>query len=196
MTVDIYDFDGTLYPGDSATAYWLYCLRRQPKILKHLPRQIGGVLRFFCKKCTLSEMKETFFCFVRSINAERLAEEFWAKHRKKIFPWFQPQKNDAVTVVCSASPEFEILPVLRAMGVQYVIATQIDPKTGRLLGENCKGAQKVERLRAALGDCEYRRAYSDNIRTDAPMLSLAKERYQIKKGNIIPIGDPADDHRS
>ena len=100
---------------------------------------------------------------------------------------FRPGENDAVTVVCSASPEFEIRPILEKLGVDYIIGTQVDPETGRFLSENCKGEEKVRRIKETLGDCEFRNAYTDNVKSDAPMLSLAENKFMIKSGEIIKI---------
>ena len=40
MWIDIYDFDGTIFRGDSTRAFWLYCLRKKPALVKFLPSQI------------------------------------------------------------------------------------------------------------------------------------------------------------
>ena len=37
MRIDVYDFDGTLYDGDSTADYVLFCLRRHPALLLSLP---------------------------------------------------------------------------------------------------------------------------------------------------------------
>ena len=39
MRIDVYDFDGTIYDGDSTVDFWLYCLRRKPSLLRFLPHQ-------------------------------------------------------------------------------------------------------------------------------------------------------------
>lgn len=182
MTADLYDFDKTIFPVDSASAYWLFCLKRHPKILKHLPKQISGGIKLFFKKYTLTQFKEQFFCFVESIDAEKEAEEFWNKNESRIYEWFRPKENDVMTVVCSASPEFEIKPILEKLGVDVIIGTKADPKTGKFTGENCKGKEKVRRIKAAVGECEFRNAYSDNPKSDAPLLSLAENRFVIRKG--------------
>lgn len=187
MIVDLYDFDKTVYPKDSTSDFWLFCLKKKPGLIKYLPVQLLGAAKFFAKKTTLTQFKEKFFCFLPAIDAEALAREYWQKNGGKIYDWFRPAENDAVTVVCSASPEFEIRPILEKLGVKFIIATQVDTKTGRFEGENCKGEEKVRRIKAELGECEFRNAYTDNPESDAPMLSLAKNRYMIKNGEIAEI---------
>lgn len=187
MIADLYDFDKTLFPADSASAFWFYCIKKHPKILKHLPRQIQGGIKFLLKKYTLTQFKEQFFCFLESIDGEKEAQEFWNKNVHKIFGWFNPKENDAVTIVCSASPEFEIKPVLEKLGVDIIIGTRADPKTGKFTGENCKGEEKVRRIKELAGDYQFRNAYTDNPKSDAPLLSLAENKFLIKNGKIIKI---------
>lgn len=185
MTADLYDFDKTVFPKDSASAFWLFCLKKKPAIIKHLPRQVMGAVKFFLKKYTLTQFKEQFFCFLKSVNGEEMAELFWQKNEDKIFEWFNPKGNDVLTVVCSASPEFEISPILKKMGVDIILGTKMDPKTGKITGENCKGAEKVKRIKEVLPDCKFRNAFTDNPKSDAPLLSLAENKFIVKNKKVI-----------
>ena len=179
MTVDLYDFDKTVFPVDSSTAFWLFCMKRHPKIIKHLPRQILGAIKFFLKKINLTQFKEEFFSFLKSVDGEKEAALFWEKNGDRIFEWFKPTENDAVTVVCSASPEFEIRPILEKLGVQIILGTRVNPKTGKITGENCKREEKVRRIKEVVGDCEFRNAFTDNPESDAPLLSLAENKFVV-----------------
>lgn len=187
MIADLYDFDKTVYPTDSATQFWLFCLRRHPGLICHLPHQIFSAFKFFLKKTDLTQFKSDFFCFVKSIDAQKEAELFWDKNAEKIFPWFRPDANDVKTVVCSASPEFEISPILKKLGADVIIGTDMDPSTGRIRGKNCKGEEKVNRIRKEAGGYSFRNAYTDNPKSDAPLLSLAENKFLIKDGKIIPL---------
>ncbi len=187
MLADLYDFDKTVYPVDSATEFWLFCLKRHPKLIFHIPHQIFAAIKFFLKRIDLTKFKSEFFCFVKSVDAQKEAELFWEKNSNRIFSWFRPEDNDVKTVVCSASPEFEISPILKKLGVDVIIGTDMDFKTGKINGKNCKGAEKVERIKKEASDYVFRNAYTDNPESDAPLLSLAKNKFLIKNGKIIPL---------
>ncbi len=187
MLADLYDFDKTVYPVDSATEFWLYCLKKHPKLLKHLPYQIFSAVKFIFKKSTLTQFKGDFFCFLKSIDAQKEAELFWQKNAHKIYPWFKPKENDVKTVVCSASPEFEISPILKMLGADVIIGTKMDIKTGEIIGKNCKGEEKVSRIKKEADGYVFRNAYTDNPKSDAPLLSLAENKFLIKDGQIIPL---------
>ncbi|MBQ8784261.1 MAG: HAD-IB family phosphatase [Clostridia bacterium] len=187
MIADLYDFDKTVYPVDSATEFWMFCLKRHPKLILHLPHQIFAIIKFAFKKIDLTKFKGEFFCFLKSVDGEQEAELFWDKNAHKIFSWFKPKENDVKTVVCSASPEFEISPILKRLGAEVIIGTDMNPKTGEIRGKNCKGAEKVERIKKEAGGYVFRNAYTDNPKSDAPLLSLAENKFLIKDGEIIPL---------
>ena len=92
-----------------------------------------------------------------------------------------------MTVVCSASPEFEIKPILEQLGADYIIGTKVDTETGKFVSPNCKGEEKVRRIKELLGECEFRNAYTDNVKSDAPMLELAENKFKIESGRIIRL---------
>lgn len=37
--MNVYDFDDTIFRGDSTRAFWAYCLKRAPGLVRFLPRQ-------------------------------------------------------------------------------------------------------------------------------------------------------------
>ncbi|HVE86456.1 MAG TPA: HAD-IB family hydrolase, partial [Myxococcales bacterium] len=98
--------------------------------------------------------------------------------------WHQAQ-GDRVAIV-SACVEDWVRGWCRELGVALV-ATRVEVRdgalTGRLLGENCHGEEKVRRIREALdlSAFEYIFAYGDSP-GDRPMLALAHEGYYAPFG--------------
>lgn len=43
MRIDVYDFDGTIYDGDSTVDFTRFCLRRHPGVLAGLPKLLGTI---------------------------------------------------------------------------------------------------------------------------------------------------------
>ena len=37
MNVNLYDFDNTIYDGDSSVDFYLFCLKKKISIIKYLP---------------------------------------------------------------------------------------------------------------------------------------------------------------
>jgi len=184
--IDIYDFEGTIFAGDTTFAFWLYCLRKRPALAKHLPRQLGALVMMACKRWDLSRGKGAFLCFVRDIDVGAMAERFWAEAKtlRRMAPWFAERDVALPTVIASASPEILLAPIARRYGVQHLIGTRIDPRTGVLTSPNCKGEEKVRRLREVLPEAMVRAMYTDDRRADGPLLAMAQQKYIVKRGEV------------
>lgn len=177
--MNIYDFDGTIYDGDSTVDFYLYCLRKHPKVLKAVPRQLAGMVKYVLKRIDKTAWKEHFFAFLLYLpDREAILDQFCAEYRKKIAPWYRNQKRDD-DVVISASPKFLVERFCRAEAVRNVIASEVNENTGIFLGPNCRGEEKVRRFRECFGNAAVDKFYSDS-KSDLPLAALAKESYLIR----------------
>ena len=171
--MNVYDFDDTIFRGDSTRAFWAYCLKRAPGLARFLPRQCAAAVRYALGRTAKEAFKEAFFSFLQGVpDADAWAEDFWRTHERRFRPWYLAQKQPDDLVV-SASPEFLLAPACRRLGIRPPIASRVDARTGRYTGLNCKGAEKVSRFREQYPDAEIGQFYSDS-RSDAPLAHLAR----------------------
>ena len=187
MLIDVYDFDGTIYDGDSTADFVRFCLPRHPELIGGLPRLALAALRLAVKNYNLTQFKTVLFGEMsKRFSLEQEAEAFWQseKTRARLGKWFFETPRDLPIVIASASPEFELKHAAQLLGVENLIGTQCDMVTGALTGKNCKGAQKIERIREAFGEFEVRAMYTDDAKADGPLLSIARERYIVTHGSV------------
>lgn len=186
MWIDVYDFDGTIFRGDATFAFWGYCLRKKPGLIKRLPRQLAALVMMAARRWDLTRGKGEFLCFVADIDLDAMAKQFWAepKYQRRVNDWFVKRDTALPTVIASASPEAILAPVAWKHGVHHLIGTRIEPETGKLTGPNCKGAEKIERLRALLPGFQIRAMYTDDAKADGPLLKLAQQKYLVKGGKV------------
>ena len=191
MRIDVYDFDGTIYDGDSTVDFWLYCLRRKPALLRFLPLQAGAGVMMAAKAWSFTRGKGAFLRFVTAVDAAALARDFWSDKRtlQKVGAWFGTRPRDLPFIIASASPQFMLEPIAGQLGAAHLVATRVDLKTGRLEGENCRAAEKISRLHGLLGDFSVRAMYTDNPKADGPLLALADERYLVTHGRFERLGE-------
>lgn len=181
--MNVYDFDGTIYDGDSTVDFYLYCIRKRPWLIVYAFRQGAGVLLRAAGRMDTAGMKERFFSFLRGLqDPEALVDTFWAARRSRIQGWYLERKRET-DVIISASPEFLLAPICRRLGVQPPIATEMDPRTGRIRGRNCKRAEKVSRFTERFPEGKIGQFYSDSL-TDAPLAALAEEAFFVKGQKI------------
>lgn len=180
-----YDFDETIYHGDSTRDFIFYCLKRQPSLVRFVPRWGWNALLwkvFHIKsKTQFKEKLYSFFSGIKDIDA--YVEDFWAGHFQNIKGWYLKQKQ-ADDVIISASPEFLLRPAIDKLELTHLMASRVDKKTGKYTGENCWGEEKVVRFRAQMPGACIESFYSDS-RSDTPMAKIATGKSYLVKGNEL-----------
>lgn len=185
MRVKVYDFDSTIYKGDSSVDFFLFTFKRYPlSIIRILPQLVLAFILYFCRKMPKKKLKETFFSFLQYIaDVEGHIEEFWKINYKKMEEWYLQVEDHSKDVIISASPEFLLQIPARRVGVDQLIASKVDIKTGKFLSENCYGQEKVRRLFDIYPDCTILECYSDSY-SDKPLLDIAQKSYLVNKNEI------------
>ena len=178
--MNVYDFDKTIYPWDSTAEFYLWCLRRYPACRRTLGWTAWAFLCMGTRLKDKTRSKEIFYRFLRRVPPDA-PESFWREHLENIRPWYLAQKRPDDLVI-SASPEFLLSPVARALGFS-LLASPVEQATGLYRGLNCHGEEKVRRFREAYGDAAVEGFWSDS-RSDDPMARLAEHAHLVE-GDII-----------
>jgi phosphatidylglycerophosphatase C len=201
--VAAFDFDGTLTRGGSVFDFLGEVAdrrRRDGAILSLAPQLLRAAL---AGGAAADQSKEVLFERVLAgISVEQataVAESFADHHlRRRLRPEVRDRldwhldRGDRVVIV-SASPALYITPAAAVLGVKNVIATGLEEKDGRLTGRyeglNCRGTEKIRRLREWIDDtggpppCLW--AYG-NSRGDLAMLEAAD--VGVNAGKLGPFG--------
>lgn len=184
--INAYDFDGTIYNGDSTVDFYFYCLKRKKSIIFSLPVQIFGFIIYKLRIKEKEYFKEKFFIFLNKIdNIDDYIEDFCNKNISKIKPWYLKQKKSDDLVI-SASPEFIISKFCKLLDIKYVIATKVDKKTGKFLSNNCYGLEKVNRLKDEIPDIKINKFYSDSM-SDKPMMDISNQAYLVSREDNLNL---------
>ncbi|MBQ7739635.1 MAG: haloacid dehalogenase-like hydrolase [Eubacterium sp.] len=188
MTLDIYDFDKTLVPFDSGSKFTLYCFIRYPWCIIFTPVLAIGLILALLKIIDFTAFKKICFLYVTLIPLKKAVGRFWDKYEKCVFPWFK--QRDKYSVIISASPDFLIEEISKRLEADKLICTRHNPKTGAIVGENCRYTEKVRRFYEEFDKNEVTvcDVYSDSLEHDEPIFSLATGRcYHIVNGKKIPF---------
>ena len=184
--MNIYDFDGTLYHGDSTMDFLKYSIKKHPALVRFLPGMGVACLRHYLLKATdKTTMKERFYRILSGYDAEGLLEEFWDIHQKNLFPWYHGKQQQDDDIIISAPPEFLLAPICDRLDIKYLMASRVDSKTGIYTGKNCWGPEKPIRLKEQMGITHCDKFFSDSY-SDTPLAKIADEAFLIKKGKICP----------
>ena len=183
----VYDFDKTIFLGESSTAFYRFCIPRHPMILLWLPTAgifgLGKLLHL----CDTTRWKEAFHGYLRAVpDAEILVERFWDRMQDRIAPWLSEKLPEGGLII-SASTEFLIAGLCRRLGLEY-LGTRMDIRTGRIDGKNCRGEEKPVRFRQRYPQAEISEFYSDSL-SDTPMALLAGKAYLVSGACLKPWPD-------
>lgn len=181
--MNVYDFDGTIYNGDSTADFYLYSLKNHLSIIKYFPKLTAAFTKYYIlKKGTKTQFKETMYMFLNSCNAAVEVTDFWKAHAKKIKTWYLEQKKED-DVIISASPVFLLGPICKELNIKHLIASRVDSKTGKYNGENCHGEEKVKLFYLQFPNAAIENFYSDSYH-DTPLAKIAQNSFLVKGDKI------------
>ena len=183
--MNIYDFDGTIYNGDSTKDIIKYGLKRHPfMVMKCLRRAKKKNRDFLQGLCSFEQVKEEMLAFIFKLqNYPKFINDFVESHMKKIKPLYKSRHADN-DVIVSASYELWVSQFARRIGVRNVIATRVDT-AGKILGINCKGDEKLRRIQEVLPNIPIENAYTDS-RSDEALLVNARNGFVIEGNKVVP----------
>lgn len=183
--MNVYDFDKTIYRGDSERDFYFYALRKHPGLLRFLPGQLAAFFQhYMLHRIDKTAMKQRFAAYLAGVDGAALLPGFWQNHRKKIYPWYR-KAHRADDLVISASPRFLLEPICRNLGIKHLIASEVDIRSGHYEGLNCHGEEKLRRYHEVWGDAPIRHFFSDS-RSDTPLAQAAEKAHLIRRGRVLP----------
>ena len=137
MNIDVYDFDKTIYNGDSTIDFYLYCIKKNLLLLRYFPIQLLYYIKYKLKLVNKEKFKEKFFIFLNGINnIDDYIIEFWKKNKNKV-RYEIIKQNENKKYIISASPEFLLQSMVIQMNNFELIATKVNKKSGRFESKNC-----------------------------------------------------------
>ena len=178
--MNVYDFDQTIFHPDSSFCFFCYCLRhRTLAVSKCIPSAVFQFVSYQLHgRKDAQKLKEALFSYLNRIdNIDFLVDSFWKEHSDQIAAWYLEQKKED-DVIISASPEFLLHPAAEMLGVK-LIATRMNPYTGKIKGKNCHDREKVRRFRELYPDAKVDEFYSDSL-VDEPMARIAGKAFMVR----------------
>ena len=183
--MNVYDFDNTILRGDSTARFFAWSLAHCPRMLLTLPKQAVNGLLFVLKLRKKKDFKQRMLSFLALYDdVDAAVEAFWRDNLCRVKSWYRAAHRED-DVVISASPEFLIRPACEALQIRNVLGSPVDKATGRFMGANCHGEEKVRRFRAAFPEAEIDCFYSDS-HSDDPLARLAREAFLVKGEQLLP----------
>jgi HAD superfamily hydrolase (TIGR01490 family) len=202
----IFDVDYTLTKRETLMELYMFMLKKDPKLLLHMPRAIISGILYAVKIYDAGRAKQAFIKFLEGIHEEdmkSLVKEFYEKRLSKILykdaiDTMKKLKAEGCKIyLISASPEVYLNELYNIKEVDMIIGTKLRKENGVYKsvfeGKNNKGEEKVRRLKEVLDkqniQADFKNSYmfSDSL-SDLPLFKLVGNAYLInskKKYNNI-----------
>ncbi|MBZ9608445.1 HAD-IB family hydrolase [Clostridium estertheticum] len=193
----IFDVDYTLTKRETLVEFYFFMIKKNLKFIRYLPKSIFSSIFYVFKIYDASKAKKTFIRFIDGIEEnemKKIVKEFYETRLSKIL------YKDAIDTIkkmkiqgykiylISASAEFYLNEFYNIKEVDKVIGTRFVKENGlhrnKIWGENCKGEEKVKRLKEILKreniqiDFENSYMFSDSL-SDLPLFNLVGHPYLI-----------------
>jgi len=182
-----FDFDGTLTWKDSFMAFlrWRAGARRYAAGMARLAPAAFAYLGHRDRERLKAKAVREFLKGASRAELEADAQRFATERARRLLRpdatevWKRWQRQGARLVIVTASPETIVAPFARGLGAERLIGTRLafddhDRVTGGFDGANCRGPEKVTRLKAAFGDDMMLEAAYGDTDGDREMLAMAE----------------------
>ena len=192
IQVKAFDFDNTIYRGESSVDFAFYMIRRNKKIIRYIPTILFSLAGY--KLCLLSKkrLEDIINSFLEGVldgktSPDAYVKTFWQTHSHKLYPSML-RLIEPGDIIISASPDLLFNGIRDMLNTESILGTEIDLGRKRITWFNF-GDNKVKRYRELYGDWEIDAFYTDSY-NDKDMMAISREVFVVKKG--VPVRKPGN----
>ena len=203
----IFDVDYTITRKETLMQLFKYVITKDIRNIRFLPRALYSGFMYSINVYDEKRVKENFLKFIEGIDEKDLSllvKDFYKDVLEKILyedaiKMMKNLKKEGYKIyLISASPEFYLNEFYAIKEVDVIIGTKFSIENGKFIrkmhGENCKGSEKVKRLKEFIKEnnveVDYKNSYmfSDSL-SDKPLLDLVGNGYLVnyKKKNDFEV---------
>ncbi len=144
--MNAYDFDDTIYDGQSTIDFFYYYIKKNPQLMVVIPSILKTVFMYKREKVEFDDFKRKYSKIIKDyfdkneVDILSLVSEFWDEHEHKVKDFYKDiQRED--DVIITASPVFLMEEIGRRIGIKNIIGSEFNPETGEI-GRACFREEK------------------------------------------------------
>lgn len=188
--MNVYDFDNTIYDGETLVDFILYYVKTDPKIWRYVPKLIRIYFKDVCGLFTIAEAVKAYAAFLEGYYIQKAhsldgdVQKFWDRNEHKIKSFYQEVRRDD-DVIVSGSTDFLLDEICKRLGIRHYIGSSIDKQTGKFT-RLCFLENKVEIFKSLYPAAEIENFYTDSM-NDKPMMEISQHVFFVKGDRITQI---------
>lgn len=188
--MNVYDFDNTIYDGESCKDMFFYLLKKDLSLLKLAPVVLYAFAKYKRGKITIEKAIEKYAPKIENYFQKKSylltdTVEFWDRHMQKIKGFYSVQQRSD-DLILTATPEIFMEEVCKRMGVKNYIGTTVDTDVGKIT-RICLRENKIKAFFENYPDGKIESFYTDSPKNDFPLIEIAENAYVVKGNKIEKI---------
>ena len=189
VKIKVFDFDNTIYHGESSVDFAFYMLRHNKRILLFLPSLFWNAAMYklcLASKETLEKRTNDAIKFIVRDKNELLSltDSFWQRNHRKLDRQML-RRITSEDIIITAGPFFLIDAIKHCLNTKNLICSEIDWQKLEISYSNL-GDNKVRRYREHFGDKPIDCFYTDSY-NDRSMMAISDRVFIVKGGRIRSI---------
>lgn len=188
--MNVYDFDNTIYDGESCLHLFFYFVRKDTSLIRFIPKVVNAFAQYKKGNITIEKALEKYAPSIEEYLGNHPGllsdtSEFWDKHIKNIKSFYADiQRPD--DLIITASPEDSMKEICLRLGIKNFIGTRIESDTGKIT-RLCMRENKVKAFFDAYPEGKIDSFYTDSPENDGPLIEISQSAYVVSKNTITKI---------
>lgn len=181
--MNVYDFDNTIYDGESLVDFFKFCIMKKKSFSLYLPIATYSIILYKLnllpiEKINILSNKMSNIVIKNKECANSFIKEFWEKNKYKLKRDFL-DKIKSTDIIITASPRILIEAVASELKTKNIICSEFNLGTGKF-EFICFRENKVVAFNERYPDAVIDEFYTDSF-NDLPLMELAKKSYLVKR---------------
>ncbi|MBE6748928.1 MAG: hypothetical protein E7557_06835 [Ruminococcaceae bacterium] len=187
--MNVYDFDNTIYDGESAFDFFKFFLKKDKKLIRFLPAVVTAFTKYKFGALSIEEAinkygQRAVDYYVENPQFHGCIPEFWDKYQKNIKPFYEAVRKDD-DLILSCSPEISLEEICKRLNIKNYIGTLINEEEAKI-ERLCLRENKVKAFFEKYPDAQIDDLYTDSF-NDKPLMDISKNVYLVKGNKIKKI---------
>ena len=182
----VFDFDNTIYDGESLVDFFCFCVRKKKSLIFKISTVLYAAILYKMNKLSIDDLyiKASKLTKVITNNKDDIDEYvnmFWQKNKKKLKQNMLDKIREE-DIIITASPDILIKGIASKLKTKNIISSILNVDTGKF-EFICFRENKVTVFKEKYPNAIIDEFYTDSL-ADLPLMKLAKKAYLVSKDKM------------
>ena len=181
-----FDFDNTIYKGESTFDFALYVVKRKKSLIRYLPAFLWLLFTYKVARMEAKTYQKKLDKYAKQFLTNKdfileCVQGFWEENIDRLYPHMLKMihEDDVIITTC---PDFLINEIRDIIPTDHILSTQTDLEKGRILFLNFH-ENKVKAYHKYYANQKIENFYTDS-QNDKPLMAISKNVFLVKNGVV------------